>query len=137
MMENLNEYAPWIVLIVPWIVILIISLFSPLWIASMNQRHERKMKEVDLCIARRMDVIAEYIKATSEYITSMNRNFYYEYSHRRNMLYYYCDEKAWDLVDTIDQYLKNNDPDSAEMAFNTLCKVLHTTYPLPKITNVK
>ncbi|MBQ7505336.1 MAG: hypothetical protein IJT79_08485 [Ruminococcus sp.] len=114
---------------------LLIAIFSPIFTAFLNGRYMIKSKNLDLqkskeereyefLLKHRAEVIENYLKAAGDVITSYTTEAFSRYGLSYAEIYLYLDESKWELIDSIDTSINENNYENAAIFLRDLVKRL-------------
>lgn len=117
-----NATAAWIALAV--------SIITPTISLFINNRHQRKLKQLELInqkstefYSKQCDVFTKYLKHVTTHVYSISNDFF-EYNTSYHELFMYVPQEYWNLLTSLDIAIKSNDKQKIETLYLEVTKTL-------------
>lgn len=108
------------------------AIFAPIITAVVNNRHQLKMKQIELYEENRIATINQYVSTVSCYLNRPSTNELVEMSGVLNSIYLYVPKKIWKDISNLNMLIENNQLDKARQILPDISQKLS-----PSIFNLK
>lgn len=117
-----NATAAWIALAV--------SIITPTVSLFINNRHQRKLKQLELLnqkatefYSKQCDVFTKYLRHVTNHVYSISSDFF-EYNTSYHELFMYVPQEHWSLLTSLDAAIKSKDKQKIEPLYLEVTKTL-------------
>ena len=100
------------------------AIFAPLITAWLNNRHQYKMKRMEIVQAEKIRAIQEYAESCSNYIARCHRVELGEYSKSYGKIFLYTDRKHWKAIKELHADIESGNFQAASAKFASVCQAL-------------
>lgn len=120
-MEWLNRIEPTILVA---LLTAFSAVFAPTVTAFINNRHQHKMRKLEIVQEERIKAIQEYVESCSSYISHNHRSELSEYSRSYGKIFLYADKKHWKAIKELHADIEKGDFQSASGKLADVCQAL-------------
>lgn len=100
------------------------AVFAPVLTAWINNRHQYRMRSLELIQVERIRAIQEYVQACSDYFSPANQLNGDRYFSSYGKIFLYADKSHWDDIQKIHSYVLKGDFQSASDKLADTCQEL-------------
>lgn len=100
------------------------AVFAPTVTAFINNRHQYKMRKLEIVQGERIRAIQEYVESCSSYIARYHRVELSEYSKSYGKIFLYADKKHWKAIKELHADIENGNLQSASRKLAEVCQAL-------------
>jgi len=111
------------------------AILSPVLTSFLNNRHQEKMKEIEVYQVKCIQSIESYVKSAGELLGTFTTNSRTDYAKSKNEVLLYTPESTWVLMDELDKEINTQNYQSARETLNAICKTLSKSIQIDKEPN--
>lgn len=100
------------------------AVFAPVLTAWINNRHQYRMRKLELIQVERIRAIQEYVQACSDYFSPVNQMNGDQYFSAYGKIFLYADKIHWDTIQKIHADVLNGDFQAASDKLANICQAL-------------
>ena len=100
------------------------AIFAPTITALVNNRHQYKIRKLEVLQEKRIKAIQEYAESCSNYIAHNHRAELCEYSKCYGKIFLYANKKHWAKIKGLHADIENGDFQSASAKLADVCQAL-------------
>lgn len=108
------------------------AILAPIITAVVNNRHQLKMKQIELYEENRIATINQYVSTVSCYLNRPSTNKLVEMGSVLNSIYLYAPKKIWKDISNLNMFIENDQLDKARKILPDISQKLS-----PSIFNLK
>ena len=102
----------------------IAAILAPVFTCLINNRHQYKMRKLEIIQEQKSKVIHEYAEACSNYMTDSHKNAQVEYYKSYGKIYLYANKKHWRAIESIHTDIENGNFKLASEKLTNVCQAL-------------
>ena len=103
----------------------ITAIIAPVATNIINNRHQEKMKHIEMYETKRIEVINEYVSRAEKYIgDNENECLMEDFRQYKNQAYLYMPKSLWIEIDNLHNAIDEGDQESARAILSFISKVL-------------
>jgi hypothetical protein len=107
---------------------LIVAIASPVLTSIINNRHQLKIKEIEMYQERRVKALENYLRSTSRLLATNLTDDLQGYGSARGEICLYISRELRDLVATMDELITNRDLSTAKAKLDPLIRAITEDY---------
>ena len=100
------------------------AILAPILTALLNNRHQYKIRKLELLQAERIKAIQDFLSACSNYITSYTKPTKDEYYRRYGEIFLHVNKKHWKSIEDLNADIENGQARSASEKLTKVCQAL-------------
>lgn len=106
------------------------AIIAPVLTAIINNRHNFRVKKMELYQTRKINAIEKYLQTTGLFLSSDKSSDNYSYNKCLGEIYLYAPKSVWHLIDELDAQIKSRNFVQAQTTFNEVCKQLSNQFKI-------
>lgn len=102
----------------------IAAIIAPVVTALINNRHQYRMRKLEMVQEEKAKAIQEYAEACSNYMADNHRNAQVEYYKSYGKIFLYANKNHWEDIEAIHTDIENGNFQSASRKLSAVCQSL-------------